>query len=357
MNITFFVGNGFDLSLGLKTRYSDFYPYFIKNASDKNMIKEWLTEDEKLWADLEEELGNKMIKIITEEQKEKFYIDKEELDTLLVDYLEREQERFEPLDKEELINVIVKSMNSFDMNLSKTEKESIKETFSSYKDETFTYQFVSFNYTNVLDRFLDIAKEKKKPVAVRDDLKFNILGNVTHIHGTTDAEMILGVNDVSQINNNLLKSDSDFLDTFIKERMNENIGQGKNQSVKEIIEKSHIIGIFGMSIGITDKIWWEELVRWLNDNTDNKLIIYYKGDNEREKALKKRIPANTIRLNKKIKNDFMEKGNVPEENKQFIKDRIFVSYNTPIFDFSSVSFSEKLSFSNLIELPLDFKFK
>jgi hypothetical protein len=29
-NITFILGNGFDLNLGLKTRYTDFYPEYIK---------------------------------------------------------------------------------------------------------------------------------------------------------------------------------------------------------------------------------------------------------------------------------------------------------------------------------------
>ena len=30
MNVTFFIGNGFDINIGLKTKYSDFYPYFKK---------------------------------------------------------------------------------------------------------------------------------------------------------------------------------------------------------------------------------------------------------------------------------------------------------------------------------------
>ena len=31
MNITFLIGNGFDLNLNLNTRYSDFYKYYIEN--------------------------------------------------------------------------------------------------------------------------------------------------------------------------------------------------------------------------------------------------------------------------------------------------------------------------------------
>lgn len=42
MNITFFIGNGFDLNLGIKTSYSDFCPYFFEHSSDDNIIKKWL---------------------------------------------------------------------------------------------------------------------------------------------------------------------------------------------------------------------------------------------------------------------------------------------------------------------------
>ena len=39
MNITFLMGNGFDVGLGLKTQYKDFYEYFIEKAPEDNMIK------------------------------------------------------------------------------------------------------------------------------------------------------------------------------------------------------------------------------------------------------------------------------------------------------------------------------
>lgn len=53
MNITFFIGNGFDINLGLNTTYSSFYPYFIDKARENNMIRKWLEEDKMNWADLE----------------------------------------------------------------------------------------------------------------------------------------------------------------------------------------------------------------------------------------------------------------------------------------------------------------
>ncbi len=40
MNILYILGNGFDINLGLKTRYSDFYKYYIGiESKDENIRK------------------------------------------------------------------------------------------------------------------------------------------------------------------------------------------------------------------------------------------------------------------------------------------------------------------------------
>lgn len=88
-----FIGNGFDINIGLATKYSEFYPYFINNASDKNMIKSWLDGNEKFWSDLEEKLGQEISKI-PDGQLEQFYDDKDELDRLLIEYLEEQQGKY-----------------------------------------------------------------------------------------------------------------------------------------------------------------------------------------------------------------------------------------------------------------------
>lgn len=39
MNVTFLIGNGFDLRMGLRTRFSDFYDVYIKqNEGNTNPI-------------------------------------------------------------------------------------------------------------------------------------------------------------------------------------------------------------------------------------------------------------------------------------------------------------------------------
>ena len=69
MNVVFLLGNGFDLQLGLKTRYEHFYEYYKKQPSTnqlvadvKGQINDYLNgKDSDLpsvnWADLELALG------------------------------------------------------------------------------------------------------------------------------------------------------------------------------------------------------------------------------------------------------------------------------------------------------------
>ncbi len=184
MNITFFIGNGFDINLGLETKYADFYPYFLENASENNMIIEWITNDEKRWADLEEQIGIELQKVDTK-LKEQFYFDKEELDSLLIDYLEKEQEKYinEDMEEEileEITQELRRSLLQFSEGLSLSDINSIKNTLQVYRDEVYTYRFISFNYTNTLDFFVEIAKGKN-----------NTLG--THLGNSTSKAIILGM--------------------------------------------------------------------------------------------------------------------------------------------------------------------
>lgn len=66
MNIVYLIGNGFDINIGLKTRYKDFYDYYLALDSSgdnehvkklKEHLKETLSTDDKYWSDLEIALG------------------------------------------------------------------------------------------------------------------------------------------------------------------------------------------------------------------------------------------------------------------------------------------------------------
>ena len=60
MNITFMIGNGFDLHLGMKTRFTDMYDGYIQSPSEdiviqefKERLKEYAGERYERWSDFE----------------------------------------------------------------------------------------------------------------------------------------------------------------------------------------------------------------------------------------------------------------------------------------------------------------
>ena len=348
MNITFFVGNGFDLNLGLNTKYADFYPYFCENANKSNMIREWIENDgDILWADLELSLGQHLAQVDISNQ-EKYYADKDELDELLLSYLGEEQSKF--VVPEELSAAIAdemeRSLNAIAEELNPEQKASIIKTFKAYVNEEYRYCFICFNYTNTLDRVVEITKRIKFPLSTHQGngkKKNTIVDSVTHIHGTVDANMILGVNDESQVNNNFLRDNTLFLRTFIKKEMNSSLGEGRTEAVQKILDRSRIVCIFGMSLGQTDKMWWISLWEWLKKSENHKLIIFKRISPD---LLKHKLPSKLVRLREKHLNEFLKSADVPERdiepgatvavNLEKIKDRIFFSYNSDIFNFNEV---------------------
>lgn len=338
MNVTFLVGNGFDINLGLHTGYQDFYPYFLSHASENNMIKKWISKDIELWSDLEERLGVELQNLLSDE-KDQFIQDKAEMDTLLSDYLEQEQDRFDcEKQKSEVVKEMVRSMINMADGLSLRDQQDLNLVFSQHSKEHHTYKFLLFNYTNTLDKIVDAVREKNAVFGTHASPsgdRQNKMGSVLHIHGTTDDEMIVGVNDPGQINNLWLQNDEDFLDTIVKSRMNEGIGQGKTEKGYEIIKGSRVIYIFGMSLGNTDKCWWEEIIRWLVSDENNKLIF---NTVDYAKQLAKNLPAIRIRLNKQLKREVFEKGIgiYTDQDYEKIKNQIMIVYNAKIFNFSKV---------------------
>lgn len=61
MNITFMIGNGFDVGIGLKSKFKDFFPIYKILSEDKDeQIKKFsedINKDIDTWADFEKELG------------------------------------------------------------------------------------------------------------------------------------------------------------------------------------------------------------------------------------------------------------------------------------------------------------
>jgi hypothetical protein len=131
--------------------------------------------------------------------------------------------------------------------------------------------FVNFNFTTLLDKIFDDISDF--PVVDNANEKKTIfkIGSVVHPHGEIQLYPLIGVNDESQIE--ISELDELAKKILIKPVAVENIGNGIVQKIENGINRSDVIYIFGMSLGETDKIWWEKILHWMIEDKKHILIV------------------------------------------------------------------------------------
>lgn len=118
----------------------------------------------------------------------------------------------------------------------------------------------------------------------------NQANSVMHIHGYTFKNMVLGLNDETQIKNPLLfdNQEEEYLNQIIKIKTNIMNEENIDTKVHELLKESNLIYIYGMSIGETDTMWWERICHIMKSDTSLHLIIH-KFDTPQDELLRRKI--------------------------------------------------------------------
>ncbi len=315
MNIIFLIGNGFDMNVGLKTSYKDFLNYYCDIYNDDQKINEFKKQincNKELWSDFENRLGQYTNDVPDEDT---FFSNMRNFKEELMKYLEAEQNKIDfEASKEGLIDKYTNSIVNFMNFLEAGQAQIIRNLLFNNANTSHNYKFISFNYTNVLDKCIDLLNLKKPfcTHVVKGTSYNDYLYSPIHVHGTTGKRPLMGLNDISQIANESFKTSDKFIKNYIKPETNKRTRQLLDDKAIEIIIESDIICVFGMSIGETDAFWWELISKWLLGATHRQLVIYAKVRNwnllhteleyEKEEELKARFFANAgIDDNEKIK--------------------------------------------------------
>lgn len=322
IKITFLIGNGFDLNVGLKTRYSDFYAYYIKEHPDDLLAKK-IGENMDGWSDLELALGQVTSQIEPQRKKE-FWDSENNLEEELAKYLKSEMERIHLENKEtrnKTESEVYRSLTGFCKKNQVEDIESLKNILED-GDILKEYSFISFNFTDTLEQCLDTLGERFPPLHI----SFYNNQKVLHIHGSIrDCTMVLGVNDESQIANEDFR-DRNSKDLLIKSYINNSYGTTRTEDARTIIDNSNIICIFGMSLGKTDQIWWQCIAEWLQQDHSRKLAIFSKEEGEFN------VKKKTLQKEWEILERFFENGNISSEVRDNIQeDQIYVVINAELF--------------------------
>lgn len=173
--------------------------------------------------------------------------------------------------------MMIAGLKSFykDTNLRVLSSQAISQIFSGNSHQEHCYNFISFNYTNALERCLNTIPDGiVSKHTYGGSTKFNKIGKIIHIHGTSDNAPIMGVNDESQIANEELAHDEQFIRYVVKPILNSLHRTNHDSDSAKLIASSQIICIYGMALGATDKCWWVRILEWLNGGADRQLVIF-----------------------------------------------------------------------------------
>ncbi|MCT7912333.1 bacteriophage abortive infection AbiH family protein [Arcobacter lacus] len=236
------IGNGFDLSLELKTSYKNFIKSDCFNLLLKknNSLALYLNEKQEInnWVDIEKELTNYSMQ--TNEDKSKVRNDFKELKNALIDYLNEAQEK--------------------EINQDSKAFEMIKNEIS---DTDIIY---NFNYTNTIFKIAQILGIS------------NIESKHSFVHGSIENKnIIFGVEDNARINDNHI---------FLKKSSNLNFAESNIIKILNNSDEKINLVIFGHSLGITDSSYFSSYFHSLTfKHNCSELKLYYFGEDAHDEMM------------------------------------------------------------------------
>ena len=314
MNVLFVIGNGFDKNLNIPTGYSDFYDYYQSKENDKNenviALKHSIASDRKNWSDLECQLGYYVAGLTSDKDANDLHVN---IKTNLIEYLLYVTSGYNCNDSQRA--KFFNDLKNPENYLPYDDKNSMMafKNRESYKN----IRVVTFNYDYIFEM---ISQYRSSKVVIDSNCEIT---SVVHIHGTLDEGMIFGVDNEDQFHNQDLLKDPLINTKYIKANYNMISRDGKDARCRTMIQDSHIIYMFGVSIGETDKRWWQYIVNRLHSGNCRLVIFWYS-----EQSLSNQQLAELWILEQGVKDKLLSYSDLNEEEKAIVKERIFVKINS-----------------------------
>jgi len=323
LKVLYLLGNGFDLNLGLKTSYKDFYDYYKSIKSTKNSInnlKKNISNNYKNWSDLELALGQYTEEFKTIDDFDEVF---EDIGEQLGIYLKKEESKFDSgeVNKEKFFENLVKP----EVYLPLAQGNEIIAYKNKFINHHWVVDIFTFNYTTVIEKIIGTGKNIKMGHHPKNSASVTLRA-VEHIHGYTDNRMVLGVNDSSQLKNEDFHNNVDVLEAIVKEKCNAAYGHTIDNLFKTRILQADFICIFGASLGETDNMWWE-LIGTRLKNAHIPIIIFTKG----EEVISPRIGYKNNRTKRKMQNYFLKKTKLTKSEMESVNQKIYVALDTAMF--------------------------
>lgn len=327
MNTTYIIGNGFDVNLGLKTRYSDFYDYYQNQPSPSEEVKQLkatIDKNKENWADLELALGEYTPNFKDSNSAIEVLVD---LCNHLNEYLKL-QSLLIPQSNEKIKEEMLRCLANPNEFFLPTDKERIESYYSNRLLAHGKITILSLNYTPSIERILDY--KDNQPISIDSNDSWLGYGTevhpILHPHHTLDDIILVGLNDESQVVNQTLCNEEAFKENFIKPACNKMLSSGIENQCSDVINNSDLFVVFGSSLGATDKLWWQKIAnRMVNSNSLLLLFIY---DHKMKRTCRRLGEQKRTVIN----NFVSHLEGYTDTQIENIKRKTLVSFNSGIFD-------------------------
>lgn len=269
MNITFLIGNGFDVNLGMKTKYTDIYNTYTVSPSKADNIKKFkeeIDENYKNWSDFEMGMAGYAENFATETD---FVECVRDFKDCLVECIKTQEKSFfsrmQGLYRNEKCDAFFDDLKNINQSLIPKDSD-VLDDLCRY--QMIRYNFITYNYTRSLDFVVEVYKENH-------NIDVPILQTPIHVHGTLGKDIILGVDKINQFKNLQYNPTNKTERIFVKPKVNEEYDSKRVTRALSVIENSNIICVYGMALGDSDKMWREKIKEWLLTNENNHMIYSY----------------------------------------------------------------------------------
>lgn len=340
--ITFLIGNGFDINLGLKTKYSDFYNEYLESNKDvdknSNVGKfcEMIASDYETWSDFEGAFAQKIWG--TKDVVSDILYD---FSTKFSEYLSKQVALCNYNDKE-IIRKFQKFLTNGYDTLEPVDKEIIKNKDNELHSDDVTINFINFNYTNTLDKLLNLYVSNNKDGKRLSSYKVprvngsvfcsKSIGQILHIHGVLGGNIITGVDSLQQLANEDLRNDNKIAKYCVKSEMNKDYGKADAENkFAEMINRSSLIYAYGLSFGESDRSRWNILSKWFKANSGHKFVIF-KLNTGFEK-FDKAYPRKLLDAIDSAKNEYLRLLGIAGEGYEKYYSQIFVIDSSAVLNF------------------------
>lgn len=332
MDVTFLIGNGFDLNCGLHSSFTDICKDYCGTTSDEDIdiikwFKEEINSNEDTWGDFEMQIpeyakefdsGDDFVECIWDFR------------THMEGYLRKEQSDFfkDMRSAPNIYNNVVPYMSTYLQYDTYNILPGAKRELTKMHSNPGTLNVINYNYTNVFDVLLDEVNKRGLLKALYSKINIPI-----HIHGLLRSNpedisnVTLGADNEGQFGDIRFELTDEVKGATIKPFFNKAYDESKSADVVDTIQKSSIICIYGMSLGESDLSWKKELKAWILNEDPQRRLIWFDYD----------LPQNNIAadqmiaIEKKEAPKKLRKLGLNEEETKICKDKIYVPVGQDIF--------------------------